>query len=116
MPRIIPLPARTRNRSAVKPIFAIQFPVQDVPKYAALYEDDDSEVLPIGRSARERGYYTRDEFIAVCYWKTPRTKSRVQKNSVADVETATRTALSNASSEDERIGALLGLHGVGWPT
>jgi hypothetical protein len=39
--------------------------VRDVHAYAARYAyEDDDVVLAIGRTARKRGYYTRDEFVA----------------------------------------------------
>ena len=73
--------------------------------------------LPVAeiRHAREAGEYTFDGFLALCEWKSPRSKSRCRKNTPDEVAEITRTALS-ASNERLRIGSLLCLHGVSWPT
>jgi hypothetical protein len=97
--------------------FVLQFPVDQVREYAARYAyADDDEVIAIGRAARVRGYYLRDEFAAVCRWKTPRSAPRVALNSDERVEEATRIALADGSNERERTEALRSLDGVEWPT
>jgi hypothetical protein len=98
------------------PVFALQFPIQQVSEYAARYSDDDDAVLDIARAVRDRGYYTLEEFRRVCRWKTPRSAPLVAQNSSESVEAATRVALSEDSGDDERMNALLSLRGVGWPT
>jgi Family of unknown function (DUF6308) len=98
-------------------VFALQFPIERVPEYAARFPSDpDDEALLIGRNARERGHYTLEEFRKVCRWKTPRSAPLVARNSAEDVESSTAVALSETSSERERIDALRSLRGVGWPT
>lgn len=112
LPRII-----TRPQARATPQFALQFPIHQVHDYAARYAyDDDVEVIAMGRVARDRGYYTREEFVGVCRWKTARSTSRVAQNSAAAVETATRVALSTTSTERERVAALRSLSGVDWAT
>jgi hypothetical protein len=97
--------------------FALQFAIERVPEYAARFpSEDDDEALAIGRNARERGYYTLEEFRKVCRWKTPRSVPLVVQNSAATVQGVTRVALSETSSERQRIEALRSLRGVGWPT
>lgn len=97
--------------------FQLQFPIERVCDYAQRYAyDDDAEVLAIGRSARERCYYTFDEFATVCRWKSHRTASHVAKNTRESVEAATRVGLGKGSIERERMRALVGLHGVARPT
>jgi hypothetical protein len=97
--------------------FELQFPIQQVPEYAARYADeDDREVLAIGRAARDRGHYTLEEFLEVCRWKTPRSGPLVALNTADAVEVSTRAALSETSGKRERAEALLSLRGVGWPT
>ena len=97
--------------------FALQFPIERVPEYAARFPSDDGDdALLIGRKARERGHYTFDEFRKVCRWKTPRSAPLVARNSAEDVVSLTAVALSETSSERERIDALRSLRGVGWPT
>jgi hypothetical protein len=97
--------------------FALQFAIERVPEYAARFpSEDDDEVLAIGRNARERGHYTPEEFRKVCRWKTPRSVPLVAENSAGSVRALTRVALSETSSERERMEALRSLRGVGWPT
>lgn len=104
-------------RFAAMPEFELQFPIEQVREYAARYAyEDDAEVIAIGQAARERGNYTRDEFIAVCRWKTPRSAPLVASNSAESIEAATRVALSESGTERERMDALRSLRGVGWPT
>ena len=99
------------------PTFALQFPIADVPGLAARYEyADDAEVLAIGQEARQRGFYSRDEFVRVCRWKTPRSGPLVAANGAAAVEAATRTALADETTERARMAALRSLAGVDWPT
>jgi hypothetical protein len=97
--------------------FDLQFPLEQVRDYAARYGYAGyAPVIAIGKRARARGYYSLDEFVAVCRWKTPRTAPLVAMNTAAAVEDATRTALAEASNERERIEALRSLSGVEWPT
>jgi hypothetical protein len=49
------------------------------------YPGEERIVSEIGPAARERGYYTRSEFIEVCGWKTERSKSRVAANTEEEV-------------------------------
>lgn len=96
--------------------FAVQFPASDIKTLAARYAyKDDRAVLAVGAAARQRGYFTRDEFLTVCAWKTGRSRRRVRSNSPAAIEDATRRALA-ASDERSRMTALTSLRGVGVPT
>ena len=69
----------------------------------------------VGAAARERGFYTRAEFLEVCAWKTVRSRSKVAANAEAAIVDATGRALA-AGDEATRIAALLELEGVGVPT
>jgi thermostable 8-oxoguanine DNA glycosylase len=96
--------------------FELQFPADEIRALAERYEyEDDERVRAAGEAARRRGYYTRDEFLRICAWKTGRSKSKVASNGEQEVERATRAAL-DAQDEAERIEALLELKGVGVPT
>src|SRR5437899_295085 len=57
------------------------------------------------RAARERGYLTRRELEAVCYWKSPRAIRYIQTNTSAQVRGATKRALGSRS-ERVRLEAL----------
>jgi hypothetical protein len=99
------------------PELALQFPIEEVAAYAARFPAvGDEPALAIGRAARERGHYTRAEFVAACRWKTPRSAPLVALNSAEAVEAATRLALDPATGERERMAALRSLSGVSWAT
>ena len=99
------------------PEFRLQFPIDRVSEYAGRYSyADDVVVIATGQTARERGYYTFEEFAAVCRWKSQRTVSYVAKNASDCVERATSVALGETTGERERISVLRGLQGVEWPT
>jgi hypothetical protein len=96
--------------------FELQFPAGEIEALARRFPDsDDRALLAVGAAARGRGHYTRGEFIAVCAWKTPRSRPKVAGNSARAVAEATARAFA-AADEKARIGALLELEGVGIPT
>ena len=69
----------------------------------------------LGRKARVRGYYTRAEFLLVCYWKSRRHIGRCASNTEREVRVATSKAFA-VDTERGRIEALLALNGVAVPT
>lgn len=99
------------------PTFTVQFPLSEVANLAARYSyaNDDAECQEAGKAARERGHFTRGEFLLICEWKTARSKGKVAANSESTVVAATRRAIA-ATDEMERMEALLMLDGVGVPT
>lgn len=99
------------------PDWALQFPIEKTRSYAARFPaGNDDAVMAIGKAARGRGHYLRDEFIRACKWKSERSRSYAAKNTARAVEEATRVGLSEASTERERIKALRSLNGVDWAT
>ena len=98
------------------PAFTLQFDPREIPGLAARFGDADDRALDAaGRAAAARGFYAREEFLAVCTWKSPRSRPRVQANDAATIERHTRDALA-APDEATRMEALLRLDGVGVPT
>lgn len=98
-------------------MFKLRFRESQIERWAARNEDDgsDSFASEVGPAARSRGHLTREEFCAICAWKSPRSKPLCASNSEELVQEATAMAFS-AKSEELRIGALLVLRGVNWPT
>jgi hypothetical protein len=94
-----------------------EFPLSDISSWAERYplEYDQAVETVIAPAVRERGYFTKQEFLAICRWKTPRSKSRVQRNPQGFIQAVTQTALST-TDERLRIEVLTLLEGVGWPT
>jgi hypothetical protein len=83
-------------------------------RYSAPSEEEDIEQR-ITPSARDRGYLQRDEFLALCRWKTPRSQPRCETNSEEFVRDVSRTAFGTRNDE-LKIRVLLLLAGVSWPT
>ena len=107
---------RRRYAGAMPAEFRPRFPLSEVLYWASRYAyADDAEVEAIGDRARERGWFTRDEFLAVARWKSPRSRKQCEKNDDARVKAATELALSTPD-ERGRIEALTQLHGVEYPT
>jgi hypothetical protein len=98
------------------PVFEMQFPCAEVTALASRFSyQDNPRFAVVGEAARARGYYTREEFILVCGWKTVRSRPKVASNSEAAVVEATGRALAS-TDEAARMDALLELDGVGVPT
>jgi hypothetical protein len=76
---------------------------------------DDSGLEGLVPLVKKRGFVTRGELLEICRWKSPRTLPLVERNEEADVREVTAWALVTRS-ERLRIGSLLLLQGVSWPT
>ena len=104
------------SRRLQAPAFRIQFPPEEIEALAARFGSaDESRLLAVGAAVRDRGHYTREEFIEVCAWKTARSRRRVAVNSETAIAEATGRSLA-AIDEATRFGALVELQGVGAPT
>ncbi|MBI3734083.1 MAG: hypothetical protein HY259_11605 [Chloroflexi bacterium] len=104
--------------------YAPRFDRDKVAYFAARYmeimsaaERLEEEIIvdDVAPRARAAGYFTKEQFLKVCYWKTPRSRPHCEKNSAEYVREVTRIALSTPN-EQLRIEALTLLQGVGWPT
>jgi len=99
-------------------MFRIRFPLDQIPDWAARFEDDGSDarfLADVRPAVRRRGYLTPREFRDLCYWKTPRSQSRCRRNAAGDIRTITQAAL--ATTDDAlKMDLLRLLQGVDWPT
>jgi hypothetical protein len=98
--------------------FRLRMPDDDVGQWASRYAYAPSESHVeehIAPAARARGYLTRDEFLALCRWKTPRSQPRCAENRDDFVREVSRVALATPD-EELKIRVLLLLAGVSWPT
>lgn len=98
-------------------MFKLRFPAKDIPYWADRYDYRQSDVDPahIGRDAQRAGVLSRDQFLALARWKSPRTQPRCARNSPAFIAEVTSAALR---STDPRFKAevLTLLDGVDWAT
>jgi hypothetical protein len=99
------------------PTFELQLPLDEIETLAARFPSGggDGRLHEVGVAVLARGYYTREEFIEVCAWKTVRSRPKVARNTEAAVVQATGLAMETAD-EAARMTALLELDGVGVPT
>jgi hypothetical protein len=109
------MPSSAAARTAA-PAFQLQFDIGRVPQLASHYDAAyDRALEAIVPDVQRQSLYTRDQLILACFWKSPRTKPRVAENEDDFVREVTGVAL-NAMDERIRIGTLLLLRGVSWPT
>jgi hypothetical protein len=97
--------------------FRLRFPEREIRAWAGRYAfpGEDRIVAEVATRAKQRGHVTYEEFLEICRWKSPRSQPRCAANAPGLVEEVTRTALT-AQHEELKIGALLVLSGVQWPT
>jgi hypothetical protein len=101
---------------SMTPDLRLRFPSADIPKWSSCYTYADStRIEAIGATASRRGWYSREEFLAVMLWKTQRTKSLCEQNTSTSIIAATRLALAT-DDERARIKALVSLRGIAFPT
>ena len=95
----------------------MRFPEKEIPLWASRYSyaNDDKLENVIAPAVQSRGYFTKEDFLTLCRWKTRRTQRRCAENEEAFINEVTRTALTS-SNERLRIEVLTLLSGVGWPT
>lgn len=97
--------------------FRLRFPEAQVRYWADRYSYPEGDALPqnLAPTVKTRGFMTRAEFLALCEWKTPRSRPLVRSNSSEHIQIATRIAL-RSSDEETKVSALRLLRGVSWPT
>ena len=103
--------------NAVQAHFSLRIPSSQLEAWSLRNRDDSWEILEreIGAQTRSRGWLNKAEFLALCEWKSPRSRHQCRENSAEFVCDVTRVAFLT-SSEILRIEILTLLHGVGWPT
>ena len=102
----------------------LRFPKSEIRSLASRYEAElgerdrgltnsiTQEVFPSYRSKR---YLTKEEFLTVCEWKTPRSKPRCKSNDEAFIKEISALVLTT-KSEHLRIQIWTLLSGVQWAT
>ena len=69
-------------------------------RYSYQNEGDEREIeASIAPAVRVQGYFSKEQLVTVCRWKSQRTKSRVAKNSDDYVQAVTRTAFSTPNEK-----------------
>ena len=99
-------------------MFKLRFPPSQVTHWAERYPNaanDGSLRRRLRPVVRTRGCLTRDEFLEICKWKSPRSKAWCAENDDFTVRTVTRASFG-APDEALKIDLLRTLKGVEWPT
>src|SRR3954471_22434095 len=99
--------------------FKLRFARERIEHYAGQYAYDNDGTAEIEQGiasvVRRSQIYTKNQFLKVCYWKSPRTQKWCASNDARTVELISRAALTS-SDERVRIETLTTLKGVSWPT
>jgi len=102
----------------------LRFPQSEICRLSACYEDEMSErdrrltetlIGNVFPSYALRGFLTKDQFLTVCSWKTPRPKPRCESNEASLIQEVSTIAMTT-ESEQMRIQIWTLLAGVKWPT
>ena len=96
-------------------MFTLRFDIAMIADLAGRFGDADDGMGPIARRARRDRSLSREDFLALCAWKSPRSRPRCERNDEAFVRAVTSAALTT-TSERLRIEVLMLLEGVSWPT
>jgi hypothetical protein len=99
-------------------VFRLRFAESQVPRWATRYvntANDGSLREGLRSVVLTRGYLNKDEFLAICGWKTQRTKSRCASNDKFAIRTISRAAFA-IHDESLKMDLLRTLVGVEWPT
>ena len=97
--------------------FDTQFPESEIPYWSDQdgCPEEDTFLADIYEGVKASGYYSVDDFRALCKWRTPRSQTLIARNSESDITALTRRALA-VNGEALRIEILTSLAGVSWPT
>jgi len=76
---------------------------------------EDRIIDEVGPRTKANGYYTKEDFLCLCLWKTPRTQHHCERNDESFIRETTRFSLETPE-ERLRIEVLTLLDGVGWLT
>src|SRR5437870_3607756 len=106
--------ARERGRV---PLGKVPYRSVDALLSRALAAEDPATAALMGELAcvRRRGWFTRGEFLRMCWWKSPRAFRHYASNPAARVRRVSRAVLA-ARSERRRLALLTRLRGVSVPT
>lgn len=102
--------------------YKLRFGPDEIEKLARQYIDQNPDqaaenriIEEIGPRAKRNGYYSREDFLQLCHWKTPRTQPRCMENDEPFIREITSMALKT-QNEEARIEVLTLLKGVDCPT
>jgi hypothetical protein len=98
-------------------MFNLRFDKREIEYWASRYDYPLEPYIAdtVAPRVKKVGYISREDFLAICDWKTSRTRKHVGKNREDFIHEVTRVAFSTPN-ERLRIELLTLLKGVSWPT
>lgn len=98
-------------------MFNIRFDKHEIEYWASRYDYPLESYISdtVAPRVKKTGYISKEDFLAICDWKTSRTRKHVGKNREDFILEVTRVAFSTPN-ERLRIEILSLLKGVSWPT
>lgn len=94
----------------------IKFKLDDIPYWASLYSYPTEDIADeISTRIRGSEFIEKDDFLALCKWKSPRSIKHCMKNSPDLIKEVSAIAF-RTNNEHLRIKILTLLEGVSWPT
>jgi hypothetical protein len=102
---------------SIKAAFELRFPLREIEKWFSKYNPlgDIEMINKLAPRIQERRHLTKDEFLTLCRWKSPRSQSRCAANSEDYIREITHIALTT-NHERLRFEVLHLLQGVSSPT
>ena len=112
---LAPVVSRLKRRSMYS--FKIRFTPDQITEIASRYADsqDDPIIENVIPGVLKSRYLTKDNFLALCNWKTVRTRNLCRSNDSNFIKEISAIAL-NSNNEKIKIEALTLLDGVNYPT
>jgi hypothetical protein len=97
--------------------FRLRFDRSQIDHWASRYGYQGEEVIEkeIAPQAKSQEYLSKEQFLAICHWKTPRNRPHCKSNDAEFIRVVTAASLST-TNERFRIEVLTLLAGVEWPT
>jgi hypothetical protein len=77
--------------------------------------DVERTIFNLGKDISKRGWLKKEEFLAICLWKSRRPKRLYEQNSIDEIKFHTQRCLKT-KAEREKISFLTKLKGVSVPT
>lgn len=105
MPYTFKLPKKLRSKPAI---------LEYSEKYDYQEKQREAVILKYAKKARGRGYLTKNEFVQLCTWKSPRVKKHYKNNTQEQIRYVSMAAFSKSCPESLRLGLLTLLDGVSY--
>ncbi len=96
--------------------FKLRFPKSKIPYWASRYDYKNEDVIcnVLAPKIQKQKYLTKEDFMFLCRWKSPRPTKQYEKNLDYFIKEVTRIALTTTDPRSS-VELLTLLIGVSWP-